>query len=230
MNKLAIPVSITGLKIIKTSTSFAVISDPLTLKDIDGFSFGNERQLDCYSFTTTPSDIRDFLTSSSFMKSLFVSIDEILPDWLRFSQLGTEVFRLHDLNTELLNGRELLNGPCRGAPVYENRLYAVLKYGSRFSVSLYGDERTAPGAASSNEQFCLIVDICQSHGSSLFLLIPKESGVIFSKFKFIDSIRQKYGIDVRISGIGLSLINDIHVTNAGKTHKLWNGDGYFTYQ
>ncbi|XP_060569041.1 uncharacterized protein LOC132727520 [Ruditapes philippinarum] len=229
VNTLYLPVSLTGIRVEQSSNNFAIVTGSLALHDIDGVAIGNERKVDCFSFTTTPRDIHDFLMSSSFLKSVFNSLENILPDWLRFSQTGTDILSINDLQTELLRGNEIQTGPCQGAPLYEHHLYTVLKFGSSFSINLYGDEILIP-RLNKNTQFCLIIDICQHYGGSWFLIIPDESRDIFKNFRMIDIFRQSYGLDVRPYGIGLSLLNLINVPNHGKSHKLWRGDSYFNYQ
>ncbi|XP_060569042.1 uncharacterized protein LOC132727521 [Ruditapes philippinarum] len=229
VNKLALPVSIAGMEIYKSNDSFAIKMGSLALNEKDGLAYGNKRNSDCLNFAITPRDIRDFLMSSSFMKSVFQNIEDILPDWLKFSQFGTDILNVNDLHTELLPGNEIKTGTCRGAPVYGNRLYTVLKFGSSFSLSLYGNDVVLPKVIT-NEQFCLIIDICQDYGGSLFLIIPNESRNMLKKLNIIGQFTRKYGIEIQPAGIGVSLLNHINVKSTATSLQLWNGDQLFNYQ
>ncbi|XP_053378543.1 uncharacterized protein LOC128548152 [Mercenaria mercenaria] len=91
VNKLSLPVSITGIEIVKSNDNFAIVTGSLAFNDKDGIAYGEERKHDCVTFFTTPRDIRDFLTSSSFMKSVFANLEDVLPDWIKFSQTGADI-------------------------------------------------------------------------------------------------------------------------------------------
>ncbi|XP_053378542.1 uncharacterized protein LOC123527162 [Mercenaria mercenaria] len=229
VNTLSLPVSISGIEIVRSNDNFAIVTGSLAFNDNDGIAYGEDRKLDCVTFSLTPRDIRDFLTSSSFMRSVFANLEDVLPDWLKFSQTGTDILSVNDLQTQLLQGKEIQTGKCRGAPTHENRLYTVLKFGSSFSISLYGDEVEIPKMIR-NEQFCLIIDICQDYGGSLFLIIPEESRGLLNNIGMIYKFRQKYGIEIQPVGVGLSLFRHINVRYSATSLRLWKGDEYFTYR
>lgn len=229
VNLVSLPVSISGMEIVKTNDNFAIKTGSLTLNTKDGEEVGDERQNGCLKFEITPRDIHDFLTSLSFMKTVFQNLEKILPDWLKFTQSGTDILNVNDLYTELLQGDEIQTGICRGAPLYENRLYTVLKFGSSFSISLYGEQVALP-KLTKNNQFCLIIDICQDYGGSLFLIIPTESRHFLNNFTIFSQMRRKYGIEIQPIGIGLSLLNHINVQASTTSLQLWNGDSVFDYQ
>ena len=225
---VALPVSITGAQVVNTPSNFEIILGSLELDPSNGTLYGEERPLDCLSFALTPRDIRDFLTANSFIATYFYQIANLLPDWLRFRPTGTTVLGVNDLSTALQTGAQVEAGECQGAPLYPDRLYSVFKFGAEFSLSVYGKEVTLP-APVGNKTFCVIVDICQDFGGSLFLILPEESRDLLDSFPMFKSLMDEHGIYIRPIGIGLSIARHINVHSETTALQLWNGDELFQY-
>ncbi|WAR07418.1 MATN2-like protein [Mya arenaria] len=221
-NKIALPVSISGMEVVMGTDDFKLITGSLSRDVKDGVPYIEERTLNCWSFDITPRDVRDFLVSNSFLSSFFHNIENSLPDWLKFSPNGNKSLGVNDLQTDLRRGSEIQQTECKGAPLTSDRLYTVLKFGNSFKMSIYGKEITSP-AEVSNKKFCIIVDVCQVNGGSVFLILPEES---------TDKIQNKFnnpGVYIKPTGLGFSLQKHIDV-HAKSTHvQQWNGDEVFQY-
>ncbi|WAR28398.1 hypothetical protein MAR_014102 [Mya arenaria] len=227
-NAIALPVSISGLEVVKGTDDFELITRSLTHDINDGVPYGEVRLLYCWTFGTTPRDLRDFLVSNSFLSSFFHNIENSLPDWLQFSPNGNEILGVNDLQTELSRGDDIQRTECKGAPLYSERLYTVLKFGNSFALSIYGQKVTLP-AAVFNNTFCIIVDVCQDYGGSVFLILPENSRNILDKFKMFKKLIDDSGVYIRPIGVGLSLQKHINV-HAKTTHlQQWNGDEIIQY-
>lgn len=226
VNALAMPLSITGLEVFKNDDDISVISGSLSLNPNLGVLYGENRTHDCWSFDITPRDIYDLL--SVYIKTFMETMDSFLPGWLRFSNDGSHVIGLTDFHADLLKGKDIQHGMCGGAPLLDNNLYTVLRLGSGFNLSFYGQEVTLP-APLNNEQFCFIIDICQDYGGSLYLILPEESRDLLDKFNFSRDLFEDYGIRIRPKGIGLSLLKQINVHSRFSELQLWNGDAVATY-
>ncbi|XP_052782319.1 uncharacterized protein LOC128218695 isoform X2 [Mya arenaria] len=227
-NTIALPVSISGLEVIEGIDDFKLITGSVTRDVNDGVPFGEERPLSCWTFATTPRYVRDFLVSNSFLSSFFNNIEKALPDWLQFSPTDNEILGVNDLKTELSKGNDIQNTECRGAPLYSDRLYTVLKFSNSFALSIYGQEITLP-AAVSNKKFCIIVDICQDYGGSVFLILPEESRDILDRFDMFRRLINDSGVYIRPIGVGLSLQKHINVHSKTTHLQQWNGDEIIQY-
>ncbi|WAR28394.1 FBLN5-like protein [Mya arenaria] len=227
-NAIALPVSVSGLEVVKRIDDFKLITGSLTHDVNDGIQYGEERLQYCWTFDTTPRDVRDFLVSNSFLSSFFGNIESSLPDWLQFSPNGNEILGVNDLQTELSRGDDIQNTECQGAPLYSERLYTVLKFGNSFALSIYGQKVTLPTQVS-NKKFCIIIDICQDYGGSVFLILPQRSRDILDRFDMFRKLINDSGVYIRPIGVGLSLQKHINV-HAKTTHlQQWNGDEIIQY-
>ncbi|XP_052782322.1 uncharacterized protein LOC128218696 isoform X2 [Mya arenaria] len=225
---ITLPVSISGLEVVKGIDNFELVTGSLSHDVNDGVPYGEERLLYCWTFGTTPQDLRDFLVSNSFLSSFFHNIENSLPDWLQFSPNDNEILGVNDLQTELSRGDDIQKTECKGAPLYSERLYTVLKFSNSFALSIYGQEVTLPSALS-NKKFCIIVDICQDNGGSVFLILPEESRDILDRFDMFKRLINNSGVYIRPIGLGLSLQKHIKV-HAKTTHlQQWNGDEIIQY-
>ncbi|XP_052783146.1 uncharacterized protein LOC128219377 [Mya arenaria] len=227
-NAIALPVSISGLEVVKGTDDFELITGSLTHDINDGVPYGEERLLYCWTFGTTPRDLRDFLVSNSFLSSFFHNIENSLPDWLQFSPNGYEILGVNDLQTELSRGDDIQRTECKGAPLYSERLYTVLKFGNSFALSIYGQKVTLP-AAMFNNTFCIIVDVCQDYGGSVFLILPENSRNVLDKYKIFKKLIDDSGVYIRPIGVGLSLQKHINVHAKTRHLQQWNGDEIIQY-
>lgn len=225
---LALPISLTGVEIRNVNANFEILTGSLALSPSDGTPIGNERQSDCWSFTTTPADIYDFLTQNSFISTLFYQLEALLPEWLTFHPNGITVLGINDLITSLELGSEIQTGECQGAPLYPGRLYSVFRFGADFELSIYGQHIELPKPIGGN-RFCLIVDICQDYGGSIFLMLPEGSRDLLDDMAVFQSLIEKHGLHLRPYGIGLSLLRHINVQSDSNALQLWNGDELFQY-
>lgn len=228
LNSIALPISITGIQVVRDVDSFNLVSGSLALDIADGIITGDTRHSNCWEFDITPRDVHDFLTSNSFLATFFDSLEKVLPDWLKFSHDGNVVLGVHDLQTDLVKGIDVQKGECRGAPLFDDHLYTVLKFGNRFSLSLYGQDVSFPEPAK-NRKFCIVVDICQDLGGSIFLILPEGSGDAMKKFDMLKNMTDRFGIQLHPSGIGISLAKHINVHRQSTNVQLWNGDNLFNY-
>ena len=229
LNDLSLPVSLTGMEVLRHSDDFTMTVGSLKYAPLDGILTSNASRSNCWSFAITPRDIHDFLTSMSFLKSFFNNLQKFLPDWLSFSHSGSSLLQLVDLRTELLHGSDIVTDPwCKGAPVLPMHLYSIFKFAGSMSVSVYGDRIHLPDPLA-GERFCFIVDICQDYGGSMFLMLPEQSRDLLEKFEMFKHLKDSYDLEIRPRGIGLSLLRHINVHSQTTELQLWNGDRLFNY-
>lgn len=228
VSAIALPVSLTGAEIVNTMSNFQIIIGSLSLEPTDGIPYGEERPIQCWSFALTPRDIRDFLTENSFIKTIFSQLEKLLPDWLRFHQSGTTVLGINDLSTTIQRGLDVQNSECRGAPLFTDRLYSVFKFGTEFGLSVYGQQVNLPQQID-NKKFCIIVDICQDYGGSVFLILPEESRDLFDNITIFKKLSDKHGLKIKPKGLGISLLRHINVHSETTSLQMWNGDELFQY-
>ncbi|XP_052808290.1 uncharacterized protein LOC128237110 [Mya arenaria] len=224
----ALPVSISGIELVMRADDFEFMMGALSRDVNDGVPYGEERSQHCWTFDVTPSEFRDFLVSNSFLSSFLHNMDTSLPDWLQFLPAGDEILGVNDLQTDLRKGHDIQKTECRGAPLYSDRLYTVLKFSSSFALSIFGQEIALPTAVS-NKMYCIIVDICQDYGGSVFLILPEKSRDILDNVDMFKQIINDSGLYIRPIGVGLSLQKHINV-HAKTTHlQQWNGDEIIQY-
>lgn len=228
INALALPLSVTGLELVRSGSDVTVITGSLALSPANGTLFGENRTHECLSFHTTPRDIHDL--AKSFLRTFFDTLeDDILPKWLSFSENGVSALSLKDFRASLVKGKDVQQGICQGAPLFDDRLYTVLELGRGFNMSFYGTDVSLPGPLG-NERFCFMIDICQDYGETMFLMIPEKSRDLFDNLDPVSSELNKFGIHIRPFGIGLSMFNHINVHSHTTEMQLWNGDEVAKYK
>ncbi|XP_052081717.1 uncharacterized protein LOC127719541 isoform X3 [Mytilus californianus] len=227
--EFSIPISVSGLVVATTSFSFELFTGSVLYLETDGTKLSDMHDDNCLLFNTTPKDIYDFVSSGSFIGTVFDSLRNKLPSWLQFSKSGVGLLSVTDLKTHLTYGNNVDKfQECYGAPVFNNRLYNVFIFGSDISFSIYGDQIHMP-APLRNNKFCVIVDICQNLGGTIFIMLPAETGAELSKVGIFSDLT-KTGLTLTPRGIGLSLGKDINVHYKTSELELWNGDEMFYYR
>lgn len=228
VSSLVIPISLTGADILKDKTNFQIATDSNSLDSADGAPFGDKRTGKCWSFTPSSKDIRDFLVHNSFTATVFSQLENVLPKWVKFYQSDKTVLGINDLSTSIQRGKDIQNGECRGAPLFSERLYSVFKFGTEFELSVYGQQVVVP-APLDNKRFCIIVDVCQDYGGTVFLILPEESRDLLQSLTIFKSLSDEQGFKLRPKGIGISLLKHINVQPETKSLQMWNGDELFKY-
>lgn len=228
VNAIALPVSLTGAEIVDTHFNFQIIVGSLSLQPADGTPYGKKRSQQCFSFVLTPKYVRDFLSQNSFFATVVNQLQKMLPDWLKFHQSNSVLLGINDVNTALLQGSEIENDECRGAPLFSERMYSVFKFGTDFGLSVYGQQVRLPKQID-NKKVCIIVDICQDFGGSVFLILPDESRDLFDNLTIFKMLSEKQGLKIRPKGLGVSLLRHINVSTDKTALQMWNGDTLFTY-
>lgn len=228
-DEFSVPISVSGLVVTTTSLNFELLTGSVMYLETDGTKLSDMHDDDCLLFNTTPKDIYDFVSSGSFISTVFNSLRSKLPSWLQFSKSGVGLLSVTDLKTHLTYGSNINKfEECYGAPVFNNRVYNVFIFGNDMSFSIYGDHNYIP-APFRNNKFCVIVDICQNLGGTLFVMLPAETGAELSKFGIFGDLSKK-GLTLIPRGIGLSLGKDINVHYKTSELELWNGDEMFHYR
>ncbi|WAR16423.1 EGFL7-like protein, partial [Mya arenaria] len=227
-NAKSLPLSLSGMEVVIRNENFKITTGSLERDVNDGVPYGEERMRNCWTFDVTSRDLREFLVSNSFLLSYFHSIGISFPDWLNFLPNENEILSVNDLQTSLSTGDDIQMTECKGAPLYSGRLYTTLKFGNSFAMSIYGQVITFPTAVS-NKKFCIIVDIFNDYGGSVFLILPEESRDILDKFDMFKKLLNDAGVYIRPIGLGFSLQKNINV-HAKTTHlQQWNGDELIQY-
>lgn len=227
--EFSMPISVSGLVVSTNSVNFELLTGSVMYLDTDGTKLSYMHDDNCLLFNTTPKDIYEFVTSGSFIGTVFDSLKNELPSWLQFSKSGVGLLSVTDLKTHLTYGNTVNKfQECYGAPVFNNRVYNVFIFGSDMSVSIYGEQINIP-APFQNNKFCVIVDICQNVGGTLFMMLPAETSTELSKFEIFSDLATT-GLTLTPRGIGLSRGKNINVHYKTSEMKLWNGDEMFYYR
>ncbi|KAH3844587.1 hypothetical protein DPMN_086846 [Dreissena polymorpha] len=218
------PLSVSGLQV--DISTYKLISGSLQFSEHDGIKEEETRRHECWSFDITPRDIHDILQENSFTKTFLNNIEDVLPKWLSFSQPGRVLLGLNDLHVDIEDGSEINKGECKGAPLDDATLYTVFKIGKGFQISLYGKIISMPEHLQ-GRKYCIILDICQDFGNTVFLILPEESRDILEDVTMFQYLAQ-YGIKIRPIGLGFSLSKRINVDTSDIT--VWRGeDTFFKY-
>ncbi|KAH3785135.1 hypothetical protein DPMN_163220 [Dreissena polymorpha] len=155
-------------------------------------------------------------------------MQDILPSWLQFGQTGGVVLSANELQTEIRTGAEINDGVCKGAPLNPSKFYNVFQLGHGFSINIYGLNFTIPRPFS-NKMYCIITDICEDLGNTIFLILPEGSRDVIDKLSIFKSLKQRMEVIIRPIGIGFSL--DQRIQNNWETEiNFWRGgDELFVY-
>ncbi|CAC5419922.1 Fibrillin-1 [Mytilus coruscus] len=86
--EFSIPISVSGLVVATTSFSFELFTGSVLYLETDGTKLSDMHDDSCLLFNTTPKDIYDFVSSGSFIGTVFDSLRNKLPSWLQFSKSG----------------------------------------------------------------------------------------------------------------------------------------------
>lgn len=228
VSAVALPVSLTGVVILDSQNSFEIVTESGSLNPADGISYGEKRTNSCLSFLPSSKNIRDFLLQNSFTATVFSQLEKVLPNWLKFYKSNRMVLGISDLTTSLQRGTEVQKGLCKGAPLFSERLYSVFKFGTEFGLSVYGQQIVVP-APLNNKKFCIIVDVCQDYGGSIFLILPEESRDLLDSLTIFKTLSDQHGLKLLPRGLGISLLRHINVHSETKSLQMWNGDELFQY-
>lgn len=222
INNVTIPLSVAGVQVDISINKF--VSNSLQFSKEDRIIYGDKRNNECLSFEVTPKDIRDLVQAHSFTRTLLENIQSILLPWLSVSYSGSTKFGVNDLRVDVAKGSEVNQGECKGAPLHKNKLYSVFKLGTGFDISLYGNKFSLPGYLGDG-QYCIIMDICQEVGTSVFLILPEESRDTFDNITLFKSMAQQYGMQIHSAALGLSATKQINVETGDI--EVWRGQETF---
>ncbi|VDH99149.1 Hypothetical predicted protein [Mytilus galloprovincialis] len=226
IDNFSISISVSGLIVVIKTGKFELITGSVQYPETDGTQLSDMHDENCMFFSTTPKDIYDFVSSGSFLGTVFESLKNKLPSWLQFSKSGVGLLSVADLKTNVVYGNNIDTiHACTGAPVFDDRLYSVFVFGTDMAINIYGKRIHVPGPLEGNK-FCVIVDICQNTGGTVFLMLPQESRNLLDDLELLKDMR----VRLRPTGIGLSLLQGVKVHYKTSKLELWNGDEYFQYR
>lgn len=226
VNSFSVPVSLRGMEFKSTNEEFALYYGVQYIP-ANGTLIENDLSPMCQTFEFSERDFLDFVSVDSYTKTLLVSLYQVLPDWLKFEKSSTEVLSVKDIKTDLVYGRNMDNVQlCDGAPVLPNHLYTVFRFDTGFKLRVLGDVVNFPKTYKS-WKYCLIVDMCQNYGGTVFLMIPEESRDILSNLQIMQVLKEKQNIHIYPRGIGISLVNGVNANYHSFSSELWNGDNLF---
>lgn len=229
IDNFSIPISVSGLIVVIKAGKFELITGSVQYSETDGTQISDMHDENCMLFSTTPKDIYDFVSSGSFLGSFFESLKNKLPSWLQFSKSGVGLLSVADLKTNVVygNSKDTIY-ECTGAPVFNDRLYSVFVFGTDMAINIYGNRIHVQEPLQGNK-FCIIVDICQNTGGTVFLMLPQESRNLFDDVEMLEDMTTN-GLRFRPRGIGLSLLQSVNVHYKTSKLELWNGDELFQYR
>jgi len=222
IKSLSIPLSLTGATATDMTHDIKVVSDVNSYSESDGIQLDQISRSNCIASNVTLTDIRELLTSNSFLNSFFYGLESILPIWFKVSSSGSTI-TLTDMTVDLVLGQEVQDDVwCKGAPLYIDHLYAVLKVDSDLSLSFYGQNFTIPTAV--NQKFCFIIDISKDSYGTVFLMLPESSRSVFDSFEAFRHLYETQGIRIKPRGIGVSVQHNIQIARQSQAQQLWGGD------
>ncbi|XP_053408335.1 uncharacterized protein LOC123559761 [Mercenaria mercenaria] len=229
VNDLSLPVSIQGLEVTVSSGKFQ-LSYGTKYNSSEGTIIKNDETPDnCKSFELVESDIFEFVSAGSFLKTYLLNLFPALPNWIKFEKTSESVLAIQDLKSDLVYGRHMEQTTwCEGAPVLEDHLYSVFRLGSTFSLEVMGDKIKVPNPLAGHK-FCFIIDLCHSNGGSIFFMVPEESRDLLEGITVFKLLKQKNKLTIFPRGIGISIVNGINVHHDTTELQLWNGDAMVQY-
>ena len=230
VTSVSLPMSLNGVEIVIQSGKYTIENGAISraANEIDELVTGYINTTNALDFTKR--DIFELVSGQSFLKTYVDSLLSILPSWVSLTLNGNSAIEVHDLKTELVYGHSMeQHKNCHGAPVFEQHIYNVFIFGSQFSLSVYNNKIDLPKPLN-GYKFCLIVDIYQSQGSSIFLIVPDESKHILNQFEVFQKLIKYQNISVLPRGIGISTSKGVSVHHHTKELEFWNGDAMFKYR
>lgn len=219
LDTVLLPVSLTGAEIDTTSMIFETLTDPSSLSPSDGTLFYENKSKNC-QLKLSSEYLCDFLTENTSVKAYLSQIDELLPDWLKLYWNGNALFGANNISTAVERGDQVQTGECKGAPLVSDSLYLVYRLGDCFNLSIYGQQVQLPANAD-GKKLCLIVDVCQDNGSSVFLILQEESGDLLENITIVQHLLSERGVHMALKGLGVSLSKDITVQTESSSSPLW---------
>ncbi|XP_060568098.1 uncharacterized protein LOC132726759 [Ruditapes philippinarum] len=228
VNNFSVPISLKGLEVIVRNGEFTLNYGSLHEFTEGAIMESGKTDDGCAAFDLVESDIFDFISMDSFMKTLLFSLFPAMPSWLRFEKSRSEVLSIQDTKSTLVYGRDMDDVSwCDGAPVISNHLYTVFRFSTGFKLNILGDVIDIPKPLSSR-RFCLIVDLCQHNGGTVFLMIPDGSRDMFVDISMFQVLKNRQNLHIRPRGIGISFLKGINANYQTLSEQLWNGDTMFT--
>lgn len=172
INALSVPFSLAGVNIVHNQDDMSVITG-VTFDRRIGIPYGENRTQSClptdYSSREIPQIVMNYLS-----QTLVGELNKHLPSALQFLDDGFTLLKLKDIRADLLKGSDVQKMECHGAPLYEDHLYTVFRFGRNFSMTWFG-KRINFLPLTNNEMYCFIIDICTDLGRSAFLMLPENS-------------------------------------------------------
>jgi len=221
---LTLPIAVTGATLDLSDNEIKVKSGSMKKKHQDDESVGEERTANCLHMNTSAKTVKEQMG-----KEWFENFDYMLPNWLTLSYNGKDVFGTDNVKIELLAGRHITSGACAGAPLEVERTYVVVQLGKNFVISVYGqsfsekfDEYTY--------RYCVIIDICQTSGNAVFIMIPEPSRNILNELDAFRPIFDEHHLNIRPIGVGLSIDSSINTLWKTSEVDVWMGEETFALQ
>ncbi|XP_060567605.1 uncharacterized protein LOC132726311 [Ruditapes philippinarum] len=228
VNNFSVPISIKGIEMIVRNNEFT-LNYGVTYELTQGIRIeSGKADNECIQLELVESDTFDFISKNSFMKTLLFLLSPVIPSWLKFDKSSTEVLSIQDTKSSLVYGRDMDDVSwCDGAPVIFNHLYTVFTFGTGFQLSVFGKNVDIPKPFSSRK-FCLIVDLCQHFGGTVFLMLPEGSRDMLLDIDIFSALKKQQQLYILPRGIGFSLSKGINSKYHTLSGQLWNGDTMFT--
>ncbi|XP_053373031.1 uncharacterized protein LOC128546497 isoform X2 [Mercenaria mercenaria] len=221
----AFPVSLSGVQIVNSYESFRIQAKSTQYSESDGLESFRERSENLTTFDLNHSDLYHFISSGTFQKAFFDSVNQVLPIWMNFEVGGSELLDISDLGAEIVLGSQISNNiNCGKPPLHEKRFYILFQFGISVFLNFF-DDKTKFATPTDESKFCLVTDFLNSVGSTIYFLFPESSQTPLldsSLFKPLTS--GDSGLRVKhLNGFALSFNKGIKVPENMKV-SIWNGD------
>ncbi|XP_053389061.1 uncharacterized protein LOC128552082 [Mercenaria mercenaria] len=222
-NNTTIPLSVSGIELVIHNNTFELNYDAQYQHTQGSVLYNSVISSDCQSITFVESDISEFISAGSFIKTMFESLSLLFPDWLHFTHSYDMLLSTQNSKGDILFGQDINDTWCEGAPFVENHLYAVYRFDSGFKIDIFGS-KVAIHSPIDSEMICLLVDIYQTGGVTTFVLLPDESARSLQNVTILQTLKQKHNIYIDPKGIGISTVKGIDLPSPDERPDLWNGD------
>ncbi|KAL4223228.1 Immunoglobulin C-2 Type [Mactra antiquata] len=224
---IALPVSLQGVKVDLTNPTELHLTVSHSAENRTDYP-SKKNSDNCKNFSFSESDMFEFLTENSFIKTYFAALfPPHLPNWLTLKKANGSDMSVQDMRSELVYGKDMDTlQECAKSPVNADHLYSVFRFRTDFIVENLG--RISLPSTNEKRKFCFITDLCQTAGGTSILMIPDESRDILYGLPFFKNLHSTMNLLVKPRGIAFSTINGLQVKKSKPLSKIWAGNQLIT--
>ncbi|KAL4233289.1 hypothetical protein ACF0H5_007973 [Mactra antiquata] len=215
-----VPISMQGI-VVTQDTDLEVVHYVLYTEEDGTTKASTMTSSHCNEYNFTSTDIFDFVTADSFIKTYFVSLVPRLPSWLKFEKSTGTIISVQDMKTKLVYGNAIdtLND-CTGAPVTLSHLYAVFTFQGDFTVDHF--VKNPFNSTNIENDYCFMLDLCRSYGGAVFIMLPEEKRALIDDIRVFKTMKgNEMKLEISPYGLGFSINNGIDVDPSSELGTIW---------